>query len=981
MTAPLPTTIAEFIKNLKTTGTDEAKIGAITNIEGPSLIIAGPGAGKTKTLVERVVFLILNGTPAENIMVATFTEKAAKELITRVSNRLLELDIKVNLNEMYIGTLHSIFLRIIEENREYTKLKRNYRLLDQFDQKYLIFRNLNEYLEVDDPTELIGSSRSNRWAKASNLIYYISKVSEECLDVDVLCNAEEDEIRAIGEYYKIYQKQLQEQNVIDFSTIQTLTLDLLQNNPEILKTLQNKIHYIMVDEYQDTNTIQEKIILLLASKNNNICVVGDDDQGLYRFRGATIRNILEFPKNFKKGKCAQFSLVTNYRSHPDIIKFYNEWMNDVDWNEGKTMFRYPKTIKPREGYFTDIPSVIKVSNDKSFEDYCKEVLSFIRSMEKSGKLTDHNQIAFLFKSVKNERVIELANYLEANGINVFSPRSSLFFERDEVQLLLGALVFIFPTLFEDLKWNEDAHLEIWHTYKSWKAKFADEIRKDAAKHDALLKWCQKRAKEHLTLSKNTNYGFTALIYQLLEYPMFSEFINVDLTENKTQLRSAYNVAQVTKLLFKYEYLYNVTVLTKKNIQKSLQDLFNTYLRFLIEGGIEEYEDFDEFAPKGCVSFMTIHQSKGLEFPIVFVGSLNLNPTKQYDEVDEILQDKYYHKPAFEPIERVKYFDFWRLFYTAFSRPQNLLVLTAYEKKGAGRNPSKHFEKAYSKAVSWKDKSFKPKEIVLEAIKPVNIKKEYSFTSHILLYENCPLQYKFYKELEFTEVRTGGVLGGSLLHQTIEDIHKAVLRKEEHKLTDENISDWFNENYQLLSKSQRTYLQEGQQKALLSQILRYRDNQSQRWHLIKEAEVDVSLVKQDYILKGTIDLVEGENGTVELIDFKSGDKPDVNSNDPKTKQLLAQYRRQLEVYAHLIEERTGHKVSKTHIYYPKEENSSPYITFKANKDNIEHTISVFDEVVNKIENKDYDMKHIVKSEKQCGDCDMRFHCNPKQYSNK
>lgn len=973
--------IDTYLSQLIDDGIEPAKIEAITHKDGPLLVIAGPGAGKTKTLVERIVFLILSGTPAENIMVATFTEKAAKELITRVSNRLLELDLKINLNEMYIGTLHSIFIRIIEENREYTKLKRNYRLLDQFDQKYLVFRNLSEYLKVEDPAEIIGTHYTSRWSKADNLIYYISKVSEECLDVEILCNAPEPEIKAIGEYYKIYQKQLEAENALDFSTIQIETLNLIQSNAKILNALQEKIHYIMVDEYQDTNTIQEKILLLLASKTNNICVVGDDDQGLYRFRGATIRNILEFPSNFKKIKCKQVSLITNYRSHPDIINFYNEWMNEIEWEEGKKKFRYDKTIQPREAKFPKTPAVIKVSSDGTFETYCNEVLKFINHLKDSGTLTDYNQIAFLFKSVKNEKVIDLAKFLENNDINVFSPRSSLFFEREEVQLLLGAIVFIFPNLFEDLKWNDDAKLEIWGTYHLWKEKFAKEIRKDPKKHEALLKWCQKRAKQHIILKKGTDYAFTALVYQLLEFPMFAKYLDVELTANKTKLRAAYNIAQVTKLLFKYEYLYNITVFTEKNILKTLRELFNTFLRFIIEGGIEEYEDFDEYAPAGCVSFMTIHQSKGLEFPIVFVGSLNLNPTKQYDEVDEILQNKYYHKPPFEPIEKTKYFDFWRLFYTAYSRPQNLLVLTANEKDGHGRNPSKYFEKSYKKAISWHDKSFNANEIELEKIKPINIKKEYSFTSHILLYENCPLQYKFYKELEFTEVRTGGVLGGSLLHQTIEDIHKAVLKNEVNTLTNENITDWFNENYYLLSKSQRSYLHEAQQKALLNQVLRYRDNQSDRWHLIKEAEVDVSLVKEEYILKGTIDLIEGENGTVDLIDFKSGDKPDVNSTDTKTKEVLAQYRRQLEIYAHLVEERTGHKVSKMHLYYPKEEDSSPYITFKSNKDNIQATISIFDEVVNKIETKDYSMHHITKSEKQCGDCDMRYHCNPRQYSNK
>ncbi|MCG3167383.1 MAG: ATP-dependent DNA helicase Rep [Bacteroidia bacterium] len=970
--------IENFIKQLIKDGVEPAKIEAITHLDGPLLVIAGPGSGKTKTLVERVVFLILNGIPAESIMVATFTEKAAMELITRVSNRCLEMDLKVNLNEMYIGTLHSIFLRILEENREFTRLKRNYRLLDQFDQKYLLFRNLNEYLEVEGQSELLGTGYTNRWQKADNLVYYLSKVNEECLEIDELKASDDERIRAIGEFADIYKRQLEEENALDFSTIQTETFHLFETRPAALKKLQDTIRYIMIDEYQDTNTIQERILLKLAAKNQNICVVGDDDQGLYRFRGATIRNILEFPSNFKKNKCKQVRLITNYRSHPDIIKFYNEWMEELNWEQGKLKFRYPKTIQPRKEKFIKNPSVIKVSSDEGLEAYFEEVLEFIRHLERKKVLKDYNQIAFLFKSVKNEKVIALANYLEQNGINVFSPRSALFFEREEIQLLMGAIIFIFPNLFEDLKWNEDANLKVWEDYELWKDRFADELRSNPEENKALLDWCRKRAKEHLVLKRNTNYAFTALIYQLLEFPLFAKYLNVDMKEGKTQLRSAYNIAQLTKLFFKFEYLYNISVLVPKYLKKNLQDLFNTYLRYIIEGGIEEYEDFEEYAPSGCVSFMTIHQSKGLEFPIVFVGSLNLNPRKDHDDIDLILQNEYYSKPPFEPIEEVKYFDFWRLFYTAFSRPQNLLVLTTYEHGSHGRSPSNYFENSYSKILSWRDKKFDASKLVLETIKPVNIKKEYSFTSHILLYENCPLQYKFYKELEFMEVRTGGVLGGSLLHQTIEDIHKAVLRDEVILLTDNNIKEWFDTNYYLLSKSQRSYLHQAQLDSLLKQILRYRDNQSEKWHLIKEAEVDVSLVKEEYILKGTIDLIEGENGTVELVDFKSGDKPDINSKDKKTKQVLAQYRRQLEVYAHLVEERTSQKVSKMHLYYPKEEEGSPYVTFPSNKDNIQHTISTFDDVVKKIETKNYDMKHIVKSEKQCGDCDMRFHCNPKQY---
>ena len=200
----------------------------------------------------------------------------------------------------------------------------------------------------------------------------------------------------------------------------------------------------------------------------------------------------------------------------------------------------------------------------------------------------------------------------------------------------------------------------------------------------------------------------------------------------------------------------------------------------------------------------------------------------------------------------------------------------------------------------------------------------------------------------------------------------------HTLTNENIEGWFYTNYHLLSKQQRAYLHKPQQIALLKQVLKYRDRQSGSWDRIKEAEVDVSLVKEDYILKGTIDLIKGVDGTVELIDFKSGSKPNVNSTEQYTRDLMDRYRRQLEVYAHLVEERTDYTVSKMHLYYPKEDSSSPYISFDKNETTISQTIDSFDEVVQKIEEKNFDNSHILKNDKQCSGCDMRFYCNPKTY---
>ena len=938
--------------------------------EGPVLVIAGPGSGKTKTLVDRIVNLVMKGVEPEQMMVGTFTEKAAKELIPRISNRLIAEGKDVNLNEMYVGTLHSIFLRFLEENREYTRLKRNYRLFDQFEQVFTIFRHIKEFMAVDEIKDLIGDHRVSYWVKARNIADKVNIVSEEILDVEKMLVSEHESIRGLAKCYKIYSQILEEENALDFSTIQLATYQLLKEHQEVLDKIQEKVRYFMVDEYQDTNTIQESILLMLASKSHNLCVVGDDDQGLYRFRGATIRNILEFDKNFAKGECKTFFLETNYRSHPDIINFYNKWMQNQQWIVGGEKFRFDKEIIPREDIFPDTPTVLRLSAEDDVDEYHAEVLRFIRYLEKEHIITDYNQIAFLYRSVKSDKAKALAEYLEENGIKVFSPRSDMFFGREEIKMILGCLVSIFPqveSLFEPGSTTLGLCMQ-------WGDFFIQTLQKDPKGNKDLIRWVLAKQRKHEPLTESTNYGFTSLVYQMFQFPLFAKYIDVDLEANKTDLRAAYNIGTLTSLVSKFEYLNNVTIFTTKNAEKVLKNFFNYYLRFLVQGGLSEFEDFDETLPSGCVSFMTIHQSKGLEFPITIVGSMNAVPTKAYTELDEILQREYYHKPIYEPLDHTKYFDFARLYYTAFSRAQNLLLLTGCDSSTGRKTPSAYFESYWRSLPQWRDSSVDLHKIDLASVKPVNIKHEYAFTSHILLYENCHRQYKFYKELQFVEERKGSTMGGSLLHETIEDIHKAVLRGEPESLTNENVESWFNTNYQLLVKQLHSYIAEGQRKAILHQVLNYRDQNADQWHRIKEAEVDVSLVKEDYILKGKIDLVEGEDGTVELVDFKSGEKPDVNTTDEYKRKILNQYRRQLEVYAYLIEQRYGHKVSAMHLYYPKEENCNPRITYRYQRKNIENTIEAFEEVVKKIEKKDFSMEGVRRNEKHCSDCDLRFYCN-------
>jgi ATP-dependent DNA helicase UvrD/PcrA len=681
-----------------------------------------------------------------------------------------------------------------------------------------------------------------------------------------------------------------------------------------------------------------------------------------------IRNILEFPDKFPQESCQSVKLETNYRSNPDIIKFYNQWMDTLNWTQEGRSFRFNKKISERDDKnFADVPAVIEVSGSEHSQNWHNEVLAFLGKLKSSSAITDWNQVAFLFRSVKNQRVIELAGTLEENGIPVYSPRSNMFFQREEVRLMLGALIFLFPQFPEIRKWRDNANLEIWDYYdRDCFVAFAQELRKP--ENRSLLAWCRDTGKSHLNLYKSTPYAFSWLFYQLLQFPLFSRYLGDTSLGGVIDSRPARNLGIFSRLLTKFEYLHNVSVLNPKYLERDIRQLFNNFIRFLKEGGIDEYEDVSEYAPSGCISFLTIHQSKGLEFPVVVVGSLGAVPREQHTEIDEILQSGYLRKPPFEPLERTKFYDFWRVFYTAFYRAQNLLVLSCQERQGRYRTPSKYFAKLYDQVISWRDEAFAPEQLQVEMIKDVSLKNEYSFTSHIAVFENCARQYQFFKELGFAPVRRGAIAFGTLVHETIEDMHKAVLRGETWKVTPDQVEFWLNANYANLIKKEKIHLAPRTLASALSHVMNYLERENESWDRLRDAEVDVSLVKNKYILKGSVDLIRGEGDTVELLDFKSERKPDIFAE----RDRLDRYRRQLEVYAHIVEERTGLDVSKMHLYYTGESSGTPYVSFPKKTSSIEGTIGAFDTIVGRIESEDFSVEE--RPAKFCPECDMQAYCD-------
>lgn len=938
---------------------------AITTTEGPLLITAGPGTGKTFTLVKRVAYLIQEKkVDPSQILVATFTEKAAKELVTRISNELEQRGMSFDVSEMYVGTFHSICLRLIKEHVEHSNVRKNYRVADSFDQQYLVYQNLwSRFMKLPHFEDFPLSSKRS-WDLCEKICTVCNTATEELLDVEAMLASSDIGNVSCGEVIEEYNNLLTEYNWLDFAHIQLEALQLLEGHPDVLAEVQQQIRYVMIDEYQDTNYIQERLTLLLSEESKNVCVVGDDDQALYRFRGATVRNILEFPNHFD-GTCERIDLTENYRSDPAIVAFYNEWMEHTagpkfrfDWGP----YRFKKTIAAQRLANTQASTVLRVVAD--VDDWADTLCNLVIGLKKHGCIEDYNQIAFLFKSVKHKNALILADRFEERGVNVYSPRSDEFFGRDEIRLVLGILLLLFPKYVERLQTNDFVFLgEDTEQYYVSCIMMANNLLKEDANED-LRHWIASLGQTHYYLTENTDYNLSGLVYQLFEFEPFSSILDTPLDTGVYDQRAVRNLSKLVGVIGKFEYLQRVNVLSIKRIDGIVERFFNTYLKFLRADGISEYEDEVEYVPSGCVPFLTIHQSKGMEFPVVVVDSLYATPTKSSNDALQALRDNYGSRVSYEPEEDVKWFDFWRLYYTAFSRAQDLLLLTHPE---TSRHIGKAFDQLYSSLPNVNAGTFPYEAFKFQLVKESDLKPSFSFTTDVSLYEGCSLQYKFFRDLEFSPVRTAATLFGQLVHQTIEDVHRAALRGEADTITPENTSSWLSANYNTLSKSLHSYLTDAVITAAERQVQRYVERRQGKWEDIVEAEVEIGLAESDYIIHGTVDLVEGDGDTVDIVDFKSERKPDVNRDHEE----LRAYHKQLMLYAHLIEEKTGRKVGKMRLYYTGEESGNPEITFSHDRQSIESVVKEFDIVAHKIMRKEYGTRTV--NGHLCRNCDFRFYC--------
>ena len=309
---------------------------------------------------------------------------------------------------------------------------------------------------------------------------------------------------------------------------------------------------------------------------------------------------------------------------------------------------------------------------------------------------------------------------------------------------------------------------------------------------------------------------------------------------------------------------------------------------------------------------------------------------------------------------IPYFDMWRKYYVAFSRAKNLLVLT--EKDGSRTKP-------YTSVITENipDISEYNDNRVFDRVKKEHIRKTYSFTSHISVYDECPSRYLYFKEYKFAPCEILHTSVGTLIHATLEDLNRFAIAGRYDEMTEELIKKWFALNYAKMQESTGLMLSEERRKSALDQVLNYFDKRKEHIRKVWKAEEKVELVLPEYILQGVIDLIEDDDGKIEIVDYKTGRKPD----SPEKSAQVEHYRKQLEIYAYLISERYKKNVSRMHLYYTNEAEENPLVTFEYSKNCVDKEIEDVSQTVRKIEDKRFDAK--AENDYSCRYCDMKYMC--------
>ena len=841
----------------------------INKARTPAAVIAGPGTGKTFTIVKKVVSLIKNeGYQANRILITTFTKKAAKELSTRIISEFKSQGIRAELKDMMIGNFHSLALDFMEK---YPILDENFldkTIIDTVMETYIIEKNLDLYKKIPDYDIFIDY----------NDVFAIKNIYEEITnklyDPLKLLASEDPKEAFAGKIFLTHEKILTDRNLVNFQMILRDFYRLLED-PIRGEEIRSAIDFVIVDEYQDTNHIQQEIAFKLV-RDNEIMVFGDDDQSLYAFRGADPKNLTNFSDNFYKAKGSRaniYRLDINYRSNQHILDGASNWLKSlgakdiIDKNlRAKAKDSNPNTIVRARAYeYGNLLKVVKILS------------SYINL----------GQIAFLFPSLGVDYVNNLQAFFEANGIRVLNKKSAKYFERSEIR----AMVFILMKLVGLSPYYEDPA----NAYgRDAKAKIAYMNYLFDLNNDLSLVQ-NKEIMDFIASKKGDDIPVTNLLYQALGLDYFRVFLVKDEKEMEA-LREITNISAFIGAARDFDEIYG-----RERDENYYQEFVVSYIFHLYSSkAIEELKDLESH--KDAVNFMTIHQAKGLEFDTVFISGLYDKPRAN---ANDFLEKR-------DPKDFTFVKDFYRKYYTGFTRAKNLLVLLDNNKDVRLAN----FAKRYPPSSILKTIDFKRTEEEKE-------KKTLAYTTDIEVYKSCPLSYRFIRKFDFKVLKTEALSFGTNTHKLAE--YMALRPEDKEKL-----------------------------EAFLKENPKYKeplDNFAKREFEIAAVEANYKLDRNFYILQGKVD-----------ISLKDGSILDIKTGYSK-EDFIEAYKNQLMTYRHLVKA-TGKDVSKMYLYFIEEDKLIEIRTTDFDINEIDRIAKLIDEnlTLRRTEDKD-----------KCKYCQMKYFC--------
>ncbi|MBP3597315.1 MAG: DNA helicase PcrA [Clostridia bacterium] len=578
-------------------GLNDKQYEAVTTTEGPCLVIAGAGSGKTKVLTHKIAYLLAekNVKPWE-ILSITFTNKAANEMKERVTNLVGD-----SAQDIWMGTFHSICVRILRRVIDRLGFDTSFVIFDTSDQKTLI----KQIIKQQDLDDKIFSDKS--------IMYEISNAKNEMLEPAEYAARSVGDFRKekIAEVYKLYQKKLKENNAIDFDDIINFVIKIMLDNPDILEYYSDKFKYVLVDEYQDTNKAQFTLVTLFASKYGNITVVGDNDQGIYSFRGADITNILNFEKDFPGTKIIK--LEQNYRCTQSILNAANEVIKN---NETK----YEKKLwtSNDEGC---LPYVFKGEDEYREATFVVDQINHLKRQE----YYKNSDFAILYRMNSQSRSLE--DILRRENVPYKIVGGLKFYERKEIKDIIAYLRLIQNTndnlsltriINEPKRGVGKTSLDKIEELSSTNGISMYEIIKDAAAYGLNRVFANTRdfisTIEELRAIKD-NTKISDLIKQTLNKTGYTQALELENTieaENRIE-----NLEEFLTVAIEFE---------EESADNSLSEFLN---------GITLSSDLDGVeATEESVTLMTLHSAKGLEFPVVFLVGMEEGIFPGYKSIGE-----------------------------------------------------------------------------------------------------------------------------------------------------------------------------------------------------------------------------------------------------------------------------------------------------------------------------------------------------------